>query len=223
MGIRPKPYSIVAPLSSEQIADIDEMFEILFSDLTNNAVFRDDLAIQVGDLLYGSAVNVLARLSIGAANTVLRSTGTLPTWGQVVLTSDVSGILPVANGGTAIASYTIGDLIYASAAGVLSKLADVAAGSYLRSGGVATAPLWSTLTLPNAASKGEVPYASAANVISMLGVGTAGQVLTTQGAGAVPTWTTPSAGGSGITGLLTNGDPTNPELIFDSFGDVITT
>jgi hypothetical protein len=34
------------------------------------------------------------------------------------------------------------------------------------------------------------------------------------------TWATPAGGG--ITGLLTNGDPTNPELIFDSFGDIIT-
>lgn len=49
----------------------------------------------------------------------------------------------VAFGGTGIASYTVGDLLYASAAAVLSKLADVAVGSVLASGGVGVAPAWS--------------------------------------------------------------------------------
>lgn len=55
-------------------------------------------------------------------------------------------IIPLtpAQGGTGISSYTIGDLIYASATTTLSKLADVAVGSALISGGVATAPSWST-------------------------------------------------------------------------------
>lgn len=47
----------------------------------------------VGDLLYKSTAGVdntgYARLAIGAANTVLRSNGTLPSWGQV-LTADIA-------------------------------------------------------------------------------------------------------------------------------------
>lgn len=66
-------------------------------------------------------------------------------------------------GGTGIASYAVGDLLYASGATTLSKLADVAAGSYLRSGGVTTAPVWSTLTLPNAATANRVAYATGTN------------------------------------------------------------
>ncbi len=54
--------------------------------------------------------------------------------------------LPVsaANGGTGQSSYTTGDLLYASGATALSKLADVATGSVLISGGVGVAPSWST-------------------------------------------------------------------------------
>ncbi len=48
-------------------------------------------------------------------------------------------------GGTNIASYIIGDLIYADGVTSLAKLADVAVGSYLASGGVGVAPSWATL------------------------------------------------------------------------------
>lgn len=43
-------------------------------------------------------------------------------------------------------SYAVGDLLYASAANTLSKLADVATGNALISGGVTTAPSWGKVT-----------------------------------------------------------------------------
>jgi hypothetical protein len=56
-----------------------------------------------GDLVVrDAATNV--RLPVGAANTVLGSDGTDPGWTQVDLTAAVTGILPVANGGTASAT-----------------------------------------------------------------------------------------------------------------------
>ncbi len=57
--------------------------------------------------------------------------------------------------------YVVGDLLYANSTTTLTTLHDVAVGSYLRSGGVATAPLWSTLKLPNAVTAGSVVFASA--------------------------------------------------------------
>jgi len=51
----------------------------------------------------------------------------------------------VADGGTGLSSYAVGDLLYASAGTTLAGLADVAVGSYLASGGVTTAPSWATL------------------------------------------------------------------------------
>lgn len=58
-----------------------------------------------GDLIArGASSN--GRLAVGSANTVLRTNGTDPSWGQAVLTTDVTGILPVANGGTNSAFFT---------------------------------------------------------------------------------------------------------------------
>ncbi len=56
----------------------------------------------------------------------------------------LTGTTSPAQGGTGITSYTIGDLLYASASTTLSKLADVATGSVLISGGVGVAPSWSS-------------------------------------------------------------------------------
>jgi len=47
-------------------------------------------------------------------------------------------------GGTGQSSYAIGDILYASTTTALSKLADVAVGSILVSGGVGAAPAYST-------------------------------------------------------------------------------
>jgi hypothetical protein len=62
-------------------------------------------------------------------------------------TSEVAGTLSVASGGTGFSSYTVGDMLYASGASTFSKLADVAAGSVLISGGVGAAPVWGKIQL----------------------------------------------------------------------------
>ena len=63
---------------------------------------------------------------------------------KVSLTADVTGVLPVANGGTNLSTYTTGDILYASAANVLSKLPTGSNGQVLiLSGGL---PTWGTST-----------------------------------------------------------------------------
>lgn len=144
----------------------------------------------IGDLLYASGATALSKLAGVATGNALISGGvaTAPSWGKIGLTTHVSGILDPANGGTGIASYAIGDLLYATGATSFGKLADVAAGSYLRSGGVTTAPVWSTTTLPNTATTGDLLHASAANVYSNLAAVAVGQVLTSAGAATAPAW-----------------------------------
>jgi len=71
----------------------------------------------------------------------------------------VAGTLAVANGGTNITSYAIGDLIYASTTAVLSKLADVATGNALISGGVGVAPSYGKIGLTTHVS-GTLPVAN---------------------------------------------------------------
>lgn len=79
-----------------------------------------------GDILYGSAANTIAALAKDTnATRYLSNTGTSnnPAWAQVALGDGVSGTLPAANGGTGIASYTAGDIITATGATTLGKLA----------------------------------------------------------------------------------------------------
>jgi hypothetical protein len=63
-----------------------------------------------GDLLYASGANTLARLAKDTnATRYLSNTGTSnnPAWAQISLTAGVTGILPVANGGTNASSASI--------------------------------------------------------------------------------------------------------------------
>lgn len=63
----------------------------------------------IGDLLQASASTTLSKLAAVATGNVLISggVGTVSSWGKVGLTTHVSGILPVANGGTNNAFFTI--------------------------------------------------------------------------------------------------------------------
>lgn len=67
-------------------------------------------AYQQGDLLYASATNVLSRLAKDASGTrYLGNSGpnSGPAWSQINLTNGVTGILPVANGGTGAVSFPV--------------------------------------------------------------------------------------------------------------------
>lgn len=172
---------------------------------------------------------------VGTANQVLRVSGTTLGFGAVDLAAMVGAtVLPVANGGTNIASYAVGDLLYASAGTTLSKLADVAAGSYLRSGGVTTAPVWSTTTLPNSATTGDIMYASGSNAYANLASVATGSVLGSAGTSTAPAYLAVSNAltatasaikwGGAMTGPTTvSGSATNTlTLQFDAMGTTIT-
>jgi len=76
----------------------------------------------VGDLLYASATTTLSKLADVATGNALISGGvtTAPSWGKIGLTTHVSGTLPVANGGTALTSFTNRGVVYASSTSVLA-------------------------------------------------------------------------------------------------------
>lgn len=82
-------------------------------------------------------------LAIGGATIgtdALAVTGTVTVSGAVTLTTK----LAAAQGGTGFGTYAVGDILYADTTTTLAKLADVATGSVLVSGGVGVAPSWST-------------------------------------------------------------------------------
>jgi len=86
-------------------------YVVLAADL--NTHLRDNLNVTApavmttaGDIIYASGANTPARLAKSTTSTqYLANTGTsnVPAWNEVALTTGVSGLLPTANGGLAIA------------------------------------------------------------------------------------------------------------------------
>lgn len=139
--------------------------------------------------------------SLGTTTTLLHGNAAgAPTWSAVDLINDTTGTVTAARGGTGQSSYAVGDLLYASGAAALSKLADVAAGSFLRSGGVTTAPAWSTTTLPNSSVQGDIMFANGTNTYGNLTAVATGSYLRSAGVTTNPVWSTitlPNAGTQG--------------------------
>jgi hypothetical protein len=102
--------------------------------------------------------------------------------------------LIAANGGTGFASYAVGDLLFASTTTVLSKLADVATGNALISGGIGVAPSYGKIGLTT-------------HISGTLGVGNGGTGVTSStGTVAVvlsnsPTLVTPVLGAASATSI----------------------
>ncbi len=94
----------------------------------------------------------------------------------------------VTSGGTGLASYAVGDILYADTTTTIAKLADVTAGAFLRAGGVNTAPVWSSIFLSNALTTGDLWSASASNTMSRITAVASGQVLTSAGTSTLPAW-----------------------------------
>jgi hypothetical protein len=93
-----------------------------------------------------------------------------------------------ASGGTGLTSYVVGDLLYADSTASLARLADVATGNVLRSGGVATAPAWGKVDLATDTAgdidlttqvTGTLPAANGGTGLSS--PGTSGNVLSSDG------------------------------------------
>jgi hypothetical protein len=158
----------------------------------------------IGDLIYATNSTTLGRLIDVNVNNVLLSggVGALPYYGKVDLTNTVTGTLPVANGGLNITSYTIGDILYASGISTFSKLADIATGNVLISGGVGVAPSYGKVGMTthitgvlNAINGGtglpsytigDILCASGINSISVINDVATGNVLLSGGVGVLP-------------------------------------
>lgn len=90
----------------------------------------------VGDLLYAATTTTLAKLPDVATGNALISGGvsTAPAWGKIGLTTHVSGVLPIANGGTGTSTAGV------SATIVTAKLTSLGAdGSMTFTNGLLTA------------------------------------------------------------------------------------
>lgn len=92
-----------------------------------------------------STITVLPTL--GSSNQLLgvNSAGTDLEYKTLGVQS-VAGTLPAVSGGTGFSSYAVGDLLYANTTTTLARLADVATGQILKSGGIGVAPAWGTFS-----------------------------------------------------------------------------
>jgi len=129
-------------------------------------------AYTLGDVLYASGTGTLAgtstpnlkatlalanventALSTWAGSTNITTLGTIATgvWSGTAIGAT--------KGGTGATTVTTGDLLYGSASNVWSKLAGVATGNALLSGGVSTAPSWGKIALTTHVS-GTLPVAN---------------------------------------------------------------
>jgi hypothetical protein len=154
--------------------------------------------------------------ALTSATTPLAGTEVLPIVqsGSTVKVSvanltDGLNTVPATKGGTGQTSYAVGDLLYASTTTALSKLADVATGNALISGGVSTAPSWGKIGLTTHVS-GVLPVANGGtnastssitsfnNITGYTASGATGTTSTNLVFSTSPTITTPS-----VTGNLT--------------------
>lgn len=141
----------------------------------------------------GAGATPTAMGSLGTTTTLLHGNAAgAPTFAAVSMTADISGTLPIANGGTAnttaAAAFdalspvtTRGDVIVRSAT-TNARLGLGTVGKVLRSDG--TDLLYSTFTIPDTMAVSTLLYASSANVLAALATAASGVLVTS--AGSVP-------------------------------------
>lgn len=118
-------------------------------------------------LLYDDGTNLFYPHSTKGINKVLTDIdGNGKVQFSTLTASSLTIPVQAKDGGTGQTVYAVGDILFSSGTTnqvSLARLADVAVASYLRSGGVNAAPLWSTLKLPDSATIKYIPFATAAN------------------------------------------------------------
>ena len=143
--------------------------EVRTFDLATDLFGIDIIEVSNGTLAVGSSPNI-ARITIGGGggggvtNIAFGTTGLTPaalTSGNVT----VAGTLVAANGGTSFSTYATGDVIYASAANTLAKLAAGADGEVLTL--AAGVPSWAASTggIGGTIAAGQVAFGTAADTI----------------------------------------------------------
>lgn len=171
------------------------------SDYTDGGVFYGDGANSVGQTGGGSLYGVLR---MGASN--------VPEFGTVKLDSDVavSAVLRTKNGGTGVASWTVGDLVLGGdGEAALDRLAATTSGRALVSKGVGTKPAYEKIALNTA---GDVTAGPAGSHIQ-------GVLQTANGGTGRGTFTSRGVVyGNGTGALAVTGAPSSWQLLQASAG-----
>lgn len=144
-----------------QVPNLSNSAMLKFQDGNNVYLKRLDSLL----LFVNAGAGTVSSVNVSGGSTGLTTSGgPITTSGTIT----IGGTLGAGFGGTGLASYAVGDILYASGATTLSKLAGVATGNALISGGVTTAPSWGKIGLTT-------------HVTGTLGVGNGGTGLTAVG------------------------------------------
>ena len=136
-----------------------------------------------GQTTANSALNALLPSQTTSTGYYLKTDGTNTSWDQLnISTSDITGTLATANGGTNLTSFTSGGALYATSTSALTS---------------GTLPASAGGTGNSSYTTGDLLYASGSTTLSKLGIGTNGYVLTSSGSG--PQWT--AATSVGVTSI----------------------
>lgn len=140
----------------------------------------------IGDMLYANGGTSFAKLNAVATGNVIISGGTdtAPSWGKVGLTTHVSGVLPVSNGGTGTSvAPTHGGIAYGATSSTIGYSVVGTAGYLLKSNGT-SAPSWVASNMsslfPTESFKSSVKFATTGNINLATG-GTAMSTALTDG------------------------------------------
>ena len=140
------------------------------------------------------------------SGTVTSIATTAPLGGGTITTT---GTLTCTTCTTNAAALTANAPVIGGGSQATSAIAVGTTGQYLR-GASASAPIWSTLTLPNAATAGDLLTATGTNAVGSVADVATGQVLTSGGVGVVPAYSgSPTLSGTvTATAFSTNGAST---------------
>lgn len=187
--------------------------------LSKNTTITSGQTLTVGGQTVFSGTGILQSAAMSGSYTGITGVGTVTagTWNATAIAPGF--------GGTGITTYTVGDLLYATGTTSIGKLASIAAGSCLKSNGVATAPIWGTCGAAGGVTT--VGTYSTTNVAAD-GATISGNTITFQAAGInAPGMITAGAqslsGSKTLFGAITiNGDTTSTPLVVYSDGSSTT-
>lgn len=150
---RTKPHQVQWPIVARTIESVDLNFDALFDNWRRLSDGLGTVLTPVAGGIAYSTTSALALSAAGSARQVLQSGGTgVPTWTSDLYTSTTIGTayiyraggtdVAVADGGTNLSSYAVGDILHATGTTTIGKLADVAIGQVLVSGGIGVVPAY---------------------------------------------------------------------------------
>jgi hypothetical protein len=169
---------------------------ITFAQISSAQIYSAGTGLTLTGTQFSITDTTVTPASYGSASKTL--TTTVNAQGQLTALADTniaiaasqitSGTLGATFGGTGFSSYAVGDLIYADTTTSLARLADVAAGNALISGGIAADPSWGKIGLTTHVS-GTLPIANGGTNATTAGdARTSLDVPSTTGSGASGTW-----------------------------------